>query len=411
LVTLAAADGSGLRHLDVKNAFINAPLEEEIYVEIPFGAPGYGTSSVWRLLKALYGLKQAGRAWSIKFAKTLCAFGFKQSVAEPCLFVGTGTFMGIVIGIYVDDCIVKYKDVAQLKKLIAKLQEELPIKDEGELQNFVGVEVEHTGDYIKLHQSSYLLSVLQRFNYDKSNPVSTPCLSSAPTENKKDSMNSLSKHDMKAIVGALLYLSVHTRPDIAYAVARLAQTVVSPTPMDYQAAARILRYLNGTRSHGLWYPKTKGKPSLSAFVDSSWGNYQDGKSHGGHVIFLGGPIDWSTKKQNMVCLSSSEAELIAAVDAGKSILWYRSLLQELGYKQTKPTPMFEDNTGAIVLAHTSIIGKRTRHLNIKYHCINDWVSSAELLLQKVTTTKNTADIFTKPLDKTLFQRFASKLVF
>jgi hypothetical protein len=410
LVSLAATDGSSLKHLDVKNAFINAPLEEEIYVEIPFGAPGYGTSSVWRLLKALYGLKQAGRAWNLKFTKTLRGLNFKQSVAEPCLFVGTEEFSGIVMGVYVDDCIVKYKNALQLKKLIAKLQEELPIKDEGVLKSFVGIEVEYNDDCIKLHQSTYLLSVLQRFNYDKSNPVSTPCLSTVPTESQK-TKSRLEEFDMRAIVGALLYLSIHTRPDIAYAVAKLAQNVATPTSTDYQAAARILRYLNGTRTMGIRFPKTMGKPTLNCFVDSSWGNYSDGKSHGGHVIFLGGPIDWSTKKQNMVCLSSSEAELIAAVDAGKTTLWYRSLLGELGHKQAKPTVIFEDNTGAIVLAHTSVIGKRTRHMNIRYHCMNDWVSSGELLLQKVTTAKNTADIMTKALDKTLFQRFASKLVF
>ena len=294
--------------------------------------------------------------------------------------------------------------------MISKLQEELPIKDEGVLKSFVGIEVEHTDDYIKLHQSTYLLSILKRFKYEDSNPVSTPCLVSVSVENKKNKSR-LEDFDMKAIVGSLLYLSVHTRPDIAYAVARLAQTVVNPTSSDYQAAARILRFLNGTRSYGLRFPKNKGKPTLSCFVDSSWGNYQDGKSHGGHVIFLGGPIDWSTKKQNVVCLSSSEAELIAAVDAGKTIRWYRSLLDELGHKQTKPTFVYEDNTGAIVLAHTTVIGKRTRHINIRYHCINDWVSSGDLLLQKVTTAKNIADILTKPLEKTLFQRFASKLVF
>ena len=129
------------------------------------------------------------------------------------------------------------------------------------------------------------------------------------------------------------------------------------------------------------------------------------------MIFCGGPVDWTSRKQNRVCLSSSEAELVSAVDAGKSVLWYRSLSGQLGIQQNKPTTLFEDNSGAIVLAHTSVIGKRTRHVNIKLACINDWVSSGAVILQKVSTAKNIADIFTKALDKTLFQRFASKLVF
>ena len=409
LVALSAADGSKLRHLDVKNAFVNAPLEEELYVEIPYGAPGYGSDCVWKLQKALYGLKQAGREWNKMLATGLRKLDFKQTVSDPCLFVGQGEFARIIVGVYVDDCIVKYHEDNKMRRLLSKLQKEFPIKDEGELKSFVGVEVTHTKEYIKLHQSSYLLSVLKRFKYDDSDPVTTPGTKS-PTPSKKDTSNSLSKFGMRAIVGTLLYLSMLTRPDITYAVARLAQTVSEPGPSDYQAAARILRYLNGTRSLGVCYFKNKGKPILSVYVDSSWGDYPNGRSHGGHVIFYGGPVDWSSRKQGAVCLSSSEAELIAAVDAGKNVLWYRSLLGELGIHQKKPTVLFEDNSGAIVLAHTTVIGKRTRHVNIKYHCINDWVSSGALILQKIATTKNVADIFTKPLEKTLFQRFASKLV-
>ena len=410
LVSLAAADGSRLRHLDVKNAFANAPIEEEIYVEIPYGATNDSSDNVWRLKKALYGLKQAGREWNKLFSKGLRELPFKQTVSDPCLFVGQGQFAGIIVGVYVDDCIVKYKDSTLLNKLLIKLQQKFPIKDEGDLISFVGVEVKHTSDRVILHQSTYLLSVLRRFKYDDSNTVSTPVVASnsTPAEGKRNKSR-LEDFDMRALVGSLLYLSIHTRPDIAYAVAKLAQNVANPTPIDYQAAARILRYLNGTRTMGISFKK-KSNPTLTVYVDSSWGDYPDGKSHSGHIVFFGGPVDWTTKKQNMVALSSSEAELIAAVEAGKSTMWYRSLLGELGYKQAKPTVMFEDNTGAIVLAHTSVIGKRTRHMNIRYNCINDWVSSGYVLLQKIHTTKNIADLLTKPLDKTLFLRFASKLV-
>ena len=410
LVALSAAGGAHLRHLDVKNAFCNAPLEEEIYVEIPFGAPGYGQDFVWRLKKALYGLKQAGREWNRTFSKGLKRLGFKQTASEPCLFAGSSLFTGIIIGVYVDDCIVMYRDENKLKELITCLQEKFPIKDEGELKNFVGIQISRNENTVKLHQSLYLLSVLKKFKYEDSHPVSTPRVASPSSTKNINPSNTLTKFGMKAIVGALLYLSIHTRPDIAYAVSRLAQTVRDPSPADFQAAARVLRYLNGTRSLGIHFCKDKDKPTLRGYVDSTWGDYIDGKSHSGYVLTFGGPIDWCTKKQSMVCLSSSEAELIAAVDAGKSVRWYRSLLGELGYTQTKPTPIFEDNTGAIVLAHTSVIGKRTRHVNIRYHCMNDWVSSGDLMLQKVTTAKNTADIFTKALDKILFQRFSSKLV-
>ena len=174
LVALSAADGSHLRHLDVKNAFCNAPLEEEIYVEIPFGAQGYGQDYVWRLKKALYGLKQAGREWNKMMVTGLRHLGFKQTVSDPCIFIGQQEYAQIIFGVYVDDCVVKYKDGDKLRGLIAKLQEKFPIKDMGELKAFVGVEVTQTREYIKLHQTSYLLSVLKKFKYEDSHPVSTP---------------------------------------------------------------------------------------------------------------------------------------------------------------------------------------------------------------------------------------------
>ena len=407
IVALAAAEGDDVQQLDVKNAFVNAPLEECIYMERPFGSPG-NSDQVWLLHKAIYGLKQAGRAWYQLVSRVFIKLGFKKCISDPCLFVGTGKFKGVLIGVYVDDLLVKYRGSEKIRSLVTALGKHFPIKDMGKMSNFVGLQVIHTDSQIKLHQEDYAAMVLKRFGYENSNPVPTPAAKGDVVETLKP--HHLSKFEMSSIVGALLYLSLQTRPDITYATAKLAQTVAVPTPADFKAAARILRYLNGTRDKGLIFKKNV-RAVLSGYVDSDWaGDYTDARSQYGFLLFVGGPVSWASRKINSVSLSSSEAELIGAVEVGRVVLWFRSVFEELGIPSSGPTVIFEDNSGAIVLATTNVLGKRTRHINIKYHCINDWTARGYLVLNKISTTDNLADIMTKALARVLFQRFAVKLV-
>ena len=242
--------------------------------------------------------------------------------------------------------------------------------------------------------------MLERFGYEGAHQTATPAIapatieaSSPPNNGQGQNVNKLTAHNMRAIVGALLYLAINTRPDIAYATAILAQSVSAPTIKDYKAAARILRYLNGTRTYGISFPK-QSQPTLYGYADADWGSdYATGKSQSGFVTFFGGPVSWNSKKQTTIAISTAESELYAEVQEAQDILWIRSLLQELGYDITQPTVLYEDNAGALALANNTVIGKRTRHVNIKYHCINDWVSKGFIHLEKVATTNNVADIY------------------
>ena len=295
----------------------------------------------------------------------------------------------MIIGTYVDDLLVNYKNKIQLDNLLNDLRKHFPVKDAGEFKDFVGIEALHTKDAIKLHQTKYLESVLQRFGYENTHKTATPAIvptaeASRPSnDDQGQKVNKLATHNMRAIVGALLYLAINTRPDIAYATAILAQTVSTPTTKDYKAAARILRYLHGTRTYGILFQKGI-QPTLYGYADADWGSdYSTGKSQSGFVSFFGGPICWNSRKQTTVALSTAESELYAEIQEAQDILWIRSLLQELGYDMTQPTVLYEDNAGALALANNTVIGKRTRHVNIKYHCINDWVNKGFIRLEKV----------------------------
>ena len=159
-----------------------------------------------------------------------------------------------------------------------------------------------------------------------------------------DKETSLSKFQLNEIVGALLWLSVMTRPDIAYAVATVAQYVSKPEPRIYSMASRILRYLARTKDVGIALLIGNAK-NLHAFADSDWAaDKSTRKSQSGYVFFTNGPVDWSSKKQSSVSLSS-----LGSRGNGVQAMWFRSILTEIGLPRHEPTPIYEDNSGAIEL--------------------------------------------------------------
>jgi hypothetical protein len=396
-----ARDRSRLRHIDIRAAFLNAELRDhEIYVEPPEGVND--GKKVWLLKKALYGLKQAGMEWSEDFCKTLLGMKFKRSVADPCLFFQQIDRTMVLIVVYVDDCLIKYDTDEQLKRVVDGLKRKYAISDLGLVKHALGIEFEHTADGMVLSQGPYIKTVLERFGFEEAHPTDTPC-SLVPSSGKA---SGLRDHNMNAIVGALLWLSLNTRPEISYAVARLAQTVANPDDVAYASASRILRYLAGTRNVSISY-SARTREQLTGFADADWAGDSDRKSQTGYLFMMaGGPVCWGSKKQTCVALSTAEAEIVAASTCAQEAMWFRSLFEELGLPFPTPIVIHEDNAGAIALANTSVTGKRTKHIDLRYHFLNDAVKQGRLKLQKIDAKKNLADIFTKPLARDRFQELA-----
>jgi len=201
------------------------------------------------------------------------------------------------------------------------------------------------------------------------------------------------------LIGSLNYLAVATRPDIAYAVSYLSQFNTCYNNTHCNAAKRVLRYLNGTRSLGLVFQKVQS-PRLVCYSDSDWaGSPVDRRSYTGFITLYGGSaISWESRKQRTVALSSIEAEYMALSDCTKEALYMSRL-----YKQLMNVPcvieIFCDNRGAIELSMNPLYHKRTKHIHARYHFIRESVAEKKVKLSYCSTNEMFADILTKSLPK------------
>ncbi|PKU65281.1 uncharacterized protein LOC110106346 [Dendrobium catenatum] len=213
----------------------------------------------------------------------------------------------------------------------------------------------------------------------------------------------------RQLAGCLQYLTL-TRPDIAYTVNKVCQHMQNPTILHFEDLKRLLRYIQGTLHVGL--PLFRDKPILQSFSDSDWaGDVKDRKSITGYCNFLGSSlISWSTKKQNVVARSSTEAEYRALASTAAEITWIRRLLHELNCPQPTSTSLFCDNTSAIALANNPVFHARTKHIEVDCHYIRHCITDQTIQIHHIPTTDQVADILTKPLPAPRFKLLAHKLV-
>ncbi len=210
----------------------------------------------------------------------------------------------------------------------------------------------------------------------------------------------------KQVVGAVLYLAMHTRPDIAYAVGVLARHASSPTYASCQLAVHLLQYLRGTSTLGIRFSGLSF--DLHAFSDADWASDKlTRKSTTGYVVLAaGGPIAWQSKIQTTVATSSMESEYMAMYAAIQELVWLRGVLMEIGLPIMEPTPLFIDSQSAQDLAMNPVAHQRSKHIDIKFHWIRahvgeDGFGTAECF--HVSSDQESADIFTKSLTGISFE--------
>ncbi|KAJ0536056.1 putative RNA-directed DNA polymerase [Helianthus annuus] len=201
----------------------------------------------------------------------------------------------------------------------------------------------------------------------------------------------------RSLVGGLLYLT-HIRPELAFAVGFITRYVQTPASQHYGAARRILRYIAATIDFGLWYEKGVDV-KLEGYADSDWARSSaDRRSISAYVFSVGSSVvAWSSKKQSVVALSSTEAEYISGNGAACQAIWMKQLLNELGYKQEQPTEIYCDNVSAIFLSKNAAMHSRSKHIDIKFHYIKSLVDINQVVLRSCHTQEQIADLLTKPL--------------
>ena len=220
----------------------------------------------------------------------------------------------------------------------------------------------------------------------------------------------------RQLVGCLRFLC-HSRPEISFGVGLVSRYMKSPRQSHLVAAKRILRYLKGTLNHGVLFPthlpnqKEDGILHLVAYSDSDWcGDQVDRRSTMGYVFFLGeAPFSWSSKKQDVVALSTCEAEYIAACSAACQGLWIQTLIQDLELKTEGAIKIMVDNKSAINLAKNPVSHGRSKHIETKYHFLRNQVSKEKIKLQHCGTDLQVADILTKPLKIERFKSLRDKM--
>jgi hypothetical protein len=415
-VALAAQHGWLLRQVDVDNAFVNSPVEEEVYVRQPPGFEVRGPAGellVYRLRRSLYGLKQAPRNFHTALVDYLLRQGFAAASTDPCVLVSASS--SVILLIYVDDILITGTCSQEaVEALLALIRARFPIKDLGELHWFLGIAVSRdlAQGAITLSQERYITVLLERFGMELAKGVATPGVpGEGAAEHPMELLGAEQAKLFRSLVGGLLYISVCTRPDVAYCVSTLARSMAQPYAHALAGAKRVLRYL---KEHplGIVYRRTSGALLLTGYADASYAaDVGTRKSTTGWVLMLAGAaVAWKSKLQPIVATSTTEAEYVALCFAALECVALRALLEFVGCPQAQPTIFYEDNTAALQLSVNPVAQQATKHIAVRFHKLRELVATRVIDVTYVRTSEQLADILTKALGRVAHRRLAVQLL-
>jgi hypothetical protein len=408
LLALAAKFGWIIHMMDAQNAYLNSELDKEIYMEVPEGVdhlPG----QVCELLKSLYGLKQSANLWNKKITKTLRSLGFEQTLADASVFIHP---RGIIIALYVDDMLVLGKSLKEVERVKNEVKKLHAMKDLGSISKILGIHVTHQTDgSIKIDQGHYIQQVLAEFGMEHAKRTPVPLSPSLNLEQDGKPLEAKDHEIYRRMIGRMMFMAIGTRIDIATAVNRLSQYLSEPREIHLQAAKHLLRYLGGKIDLGILYKADGG--NLIVFADAAYANARKFKSTTGFCALIAdGPVTWTSRKQTVTAQSTTESEYMALADAAKQAIWLRHLL----YAVRKPevygkemTTIYGDNKGSLDLTANPVFHSRTKHIQVRYHAIRDYVERGEIRLQYIQTDEMLADGLTKALDRVKFERMIKGL--
>jgi hypothetical protein len=367
--------------LDVVTAYLHGNLDTKLHLipppdfleTIPKRQPGRFTGL--RICKALYGLKQSGRAWYHHLCHFLISQGFVHNPTLPCIFTYTTHAGFAILAVYVDDL-----NILGTPELCRHAQELLTkhfdMKYLGQTSYCLGLQIHYVPNGgILLHQQTYVQKILKLFNMDQANPLAAPMIGRSKTNDdpyqpREEEEEIVDKPRYLTAVGALTYLTTHTRPDIAFATSILARHSQNPTQRHWNGVKHLLRYLRGTSDLGLYYHKTD-KPEIQGFADSGFRtDMHAGKSQTGYIFLkCGAPISWKSTKQTVTATSTNHAELLAFHEAARETVWLRTMERILNQQcqlqiKDQPTTIYEDNSACVrQMAAGFIKADRTKHVS------------------------------------------------
>ncbi|GJV72636.1 retrovirus-related pol polyprotein from transposon TNT 1-94 [Tanacetum coccineum] len=371
--------------MDVKMAFLNGPLKEEVYVVQPDGFvdPDH-PDKVYLLRKALYGLKQAPRAWYDELSNFLMSRGFTKGTIDPNLFTIRYGEDILLVQIYVDDIIFGSTNPKFSKRFEKLMHSRFEMSLMGEMKFFLGLQIHQSPRGIFINQAKYTLEILIKHGMEKGQSIGTPIA----TKLKLDA-------DLSGTLCKQYVIVQDIKQD------RLKKHL--------KDVKRIFRYLRGTINMGLWYPKDSGF-ELTAFSDADHAGCIDTrKSTSGGIQFLGDKlVSWMSKKQDCTAISSAEAEYVALSASYAQVMWMRTQLKDYGFNYNK-IPLYCDSQSAIAISCNPVQHSRTKHIHTRYHFIKEQVENGIIELYFVRTEYQLADMFTKALPEDRFQYLVRRI--
>lgn len=312
--------------------------------------------------------------------------------------------------VFIDDITIASPSPSASDQFVKELGQHFELRDLGPTSWLLGIQIirDRPNRTLSLSQRQYIVDMLDTYGFTDYSPVQTPMLPNTHLSTSDSPTTPEARAEMQNIpyinaVGALMYLAVSTRPDIAYTVSTLARFNSNPGKTHWAAVKHLFRYLKATMDLKLTYgpsPSTSPPSEMfSTFSDADYGMDLDtGRSTGGYIIRIGtGAVDWSSKLQKVTALSTTEAEYVSAVEAGKSIYWMRNLLTELGYDFPSSSTLHMDNNSAIAVCKNPEHFSKLKHMNLRLYWLRDSVQAGIITPQFCPTEEMAADLLTKAL--------------
>jgi Reverse transcriptase (RNA-dependent DNA polymerase) len=401
VLSAIAIKGLYAEQVDFITAYLNVQLSDrKLYMRPPTGYE-QGTK-VCLLLQALYGLRQSPMLWNKTLDSKLREIGFRPLIEDPCVYIKPCGSAYIII--YVDDAIIAGPTKEEVAEVKRQLNDAYPLKELGEPGKFLGCHIvrDYDGRTITILQTPYVEAMLDEYGmsscYKQMVPMNLKYL-------KDKDGDPVDVQQYLHLTGQFNWLATKTRPDIAYALGRLQRKNSSPTTTDMTAGKYLLRYLKGTKNHGICLG-ARPHEGLAVYVDSSYADNVDGKSTESFVTtFAGAPISWASKKQSFVASSSTIAEFCALTAAVKEAIWLRKLTVALDLEKPGPVTVYCDSSNALDIVKKTGYSSSTKWVDNRYFFVRDAYTRGDIEFRWIDSHSNPADGLTKPLERVKFLQF------
>ncbi len=425
ILAIAAEKNLELESWDVATAFLHPLLKagEIIYMRRPHGLTDADMPAIVQLEKCIYGLPQASAYFREHSDAALKSIGLKATKSDSCVYTFNWKGEYLILCAHVDDFGIAASSQSIIEYVRSELSKTYNLTVTPDMTYYLGIHVtrDRPNKKIFLSQPAYIADMMETYNVasiiQSSTAVPlTPMTLDLSYNHSKQLADEPTLPDNQLYmqkIGSLLYLAMHTRPDILFAVTSLSRYCQSPTATHMVAVDRILMYVHATQHLGLTLFSGEGVV-LYATVDASYATHKDLKSHTGCTLHIGrvsASIMTYTKKQSITADSSTVAEYIAAHQAAKQIMWARNLLQELGFPQKQPTTLFEDNKSTIrlILSNEGSSGK-SKHIDLRYRMINEQVKLKRINMEYLCSEDMISDMLTKTTGPAVFLHLRSKIL-